>query len=167
MTGPSDSKQRAPARELRAVRRARRHSPLRDAFVASVSAGVVVLLVMFVFAAPTSRLDAEIGPVVPRPGAQAVVEGRVLAADGSGLEGAEVAIRGAGRTMRTARSSEAGTFRVPLAGSCSTYTVSVRAETNGEDVAAARRARLCPGDSLPVDARIVTQGHFLWVPGPR
>jgi hypothetical protein len=167
MTGPSDSRRRPPARELQAAGRTRRHSALRDAFVASASAGVVVLLVLFVFAAPSARLDADIGPVVPRPGAQAVVEGRVLAADGSGLEGAEVAVHRVGGTMRTARSSAAGTFRLPLAGSCSTYTVSVRAESNGENVETARRARLCPGDSLPVDARIVTQGHFLWVPGPR
>lgn len=139
----------------------------RDAVVATTSVGVLALLVLFALAAPSAKLTAEVGPVVPRPGKTAVVEGRVLEANGSGLEGAEVAVARAGGGKEITRSGESGAFRVVLSGSCSTYTVSLRADANGDDIQAASRARLCPGDSLPVDARVVTLGHFLWVPGPR
>jgi hypothetical protein len=132
------------------------------------------LIVFVALAAPSSKLRAEIGPIVPRPGNQAVVEGRVLGANGGALEGAEVSVLRAGGSReiassgrKIASSGEDGTFRVVLSGGCSTYTVLVRAEANGEDVTTTSRARLCPGDSLPVDARVVTYGHFLWVPGPR
>jgi hypothetical protein len=95
------------------------------------------------------------------------VEGRVLTAGGGGLEGAEVAVLRAGGDRQTASSGPDGTFRVFLSGGCSTYTVLLRARASGDAVETASRARLCPGDSLPVDARVVTYGHFLWVPGPR
>jgi Carboxypeptidase regulatory-like domain len=139
----------------------------RNVVVAGTSAAVIAVLVFVVFANPSSKLTAEVGPVVPRPGNQAVVEGRVLEANGSGLEGAEVAVMRTGGKREIASSGEDGTFSVALTGGCSTYTVSVRAEANGDDVETASRARLCPGDSLPVDARVETYGHFIWVPGPR
>ena len=135
--------------------------------VASASVSVLAFLVFFALAAPSAKLEAEVGPVVPRPGTQAVVEGRVLSASGGGLEGAEVAIRARVVAGGKASSGPDGEFRVALDGGCSTYTVLVRAEANGDDVETASRARLCPGDSLPVDARVVTYGHYLWVPGPR
>ena len=140
---------------------------LRDVVVASTSAGVVVLLVLFAFAAPSPELTASVGPVVPRPGTNAVVEGRVLEANGGGLEGARIHVSRAGRTAGMAVSDEGGAFRVELDGSCAVYAVSVRAESEGDEVETASTRRLCPGDSLPVDARVVTNGHFLWVPGPR
>ncbi len=139
----------------------------RNAFVASVSVGVLAVLVLFVFASPSSKLTAKVGPVLPRPGDQAVVEGRILTAKGSGLEGARVAVLGPGGERETASSGPDGAFRVFLGGGCSMYTVLVRAEASGDDVETTSRARLCPGDSLPVDARVVTYGHYLWVPGPR
>ena len=135
--------------------------------VASVSVGVVALLVFFVLASPSSKLTAKVGPVLPRPGDRAVVEGRVLTASGGGLEGAQVAVRRTGGKRAVASSGPDGTFRVFLSGGCSMYTVLVRAEASGDDVETTSRARLCPGDSLPVDARVVTYGHYLWVPGPR
>ncbi len=136
--------------------------------MASASAGVLAFLVFFALASPSAKLQADVGPVVPRPGTQAVVEGRVLSASGGGVEGAEVAVlRTGGGRREIASSGPDGEFRVALDGGCSMYTVLVRAEANGNDVETASRARLCPGDSLPVDARVVTYGHFLWVPGPR
>jgi hypothetical protein len=140
---------------------------VRNAFVASTSLAVLAVLVIFVLASPSSKLTAKVGPVLPRPGNQAVVEGRVLTAGGGGLEGAEVAVLRTGGKRETASSGADGTFRVFLSGGCATYTVLVRAKASGDDVKTASRARLCPGDSLPVDARVKTYGHYLWVPGPR
>lgn len=152
------------------VQRRKARSPqshIRDVFVAGASAGVVGLLVLYAVAAPTAALRTDIGPVVPRPGSTAVVQGRVLAPDGGGLRGARIEVRRTGRTAGTAVSDDAGAFRVSLAGSCAVYDISLRARTQGSTVTAATRRQLCPGDALPVDARVVTQGHFLWVPGPR
>ena len=87
--------------------------------------------------------------------------------DGGGLRGARIEVRRTGRVAGTAVSDDAGAFRVSLAGSCAVYDISLRARTQGSTVTAATRRQLCPGDALPVDARVVTQGHFLWVPGPR
>jgi hypothetical protein len=143
------------------------HGRIRDVFVACASAGVLALLVLYAVAAPTATLSTDIGPVVPRPGSRAVVQGRVLETNGGGLRGARVEVRRTGRTAGTAVSDGAGVFRVELAGSCAVYDISLRARAEGSTVSAATRHQLCPGDALPVDARVVTQGHFLWVPGPR
>lgn len=158
------------ARPKARLRPRRGRSPrmvVRNVFVAGASLAVVVLIGFVAFAAPSSEITAQIGPVVPRPGANAVVEGRVLSASGSGIEGAQVAVTRVGGKRQIASSRENGAFRVVLDGGCSTYTVRVRAEANGDDVETASRARLCPGDSLPVDARVSTYGNFIWVPGPR
>jgi hypothetical protein len=135
--------------------------------VACVSVAVLLFLVAFAIAGPSPELETSVGPVVPRPGTSALVAGRVVAADGAGLEGAEVAVERSGRVLASVRSDSAGAFRLELRGRCATYAISLEARTLGEDVRTTSRRRLCPGDSLPVDARIVTQGHFLWVPGPR
>ena len=139
----------------------------RDAFVASMSALVIAFLVFFAFAAPTSRLTASVGPVVPRPGVDAVVEGRVREAGGEGLEGARIEVRENGRSAGAAVSDQAGVFRIELDGGCAAYVISVTAETEGSRVVSESTRRLCPGDALPVEARVITHGHFLWVPGPR
>jgi hypothetical protein len=153
-------------RRIEARERARR-SRVRDLFVAGASIGVLAFLVAYALAAPTAELTASAGPTVPRPGSDAVVEGRVLAADGSGLEGARIEVRRAGRVAASAVSRDNGAFRVELEGGCSAYAVSLRTEADGSPLEADWRRRLCPGDALPIVARIVTQGHFLWVPGPR
>src|SRR5262245_56716150 len=140
---------------------------VRNAFVATTSAAVVALIGFVAFAAPSSKITAQVGPVVPRPGSNAIVDGRVLSASGNGLEGAHVAVTRSGGKREVASSGENGTFRVVLEGGCSTYTVVVRAQTNGGDIETASRVRLCPGDSLPVDARVKTYRNFIWVPGPR
>ena len=152
------------------VQRRKARSPqarIRDVLVAGASIGVVGLLVLYAVAAPTAALRTDVGPVVPRPGSTAVVQGRVIGADGSGFRGARIEVRRTGRLAGTAVSDGAGVFRVSLAGSCGVYDISLRARTQGSTVKAATRRQLCPGDALPVDARVVTQGHFLWVPGPR
>jgi hypothetical protein len=148
----------------------RAHGPrsvARDATVALASTAVVAFLVLYAVAAPSARLSAHVGPVVPRPGSTAVVQGRVIEPDGGGLKGARVAVRRAGRLAGAGVSNNAGAFRVEVAGSCAVYDISVRARALGSTVTAAARRQLCPGDALPVDVRVVTQGHFLWIPGPR
>jgi hypothetical protein len=149
-------------------RLARPPARIRDATVAFASAGVLGLLVLYAVAAPSVSLSATVGPVVPRPGPASVVLGRVLNSTGGGLKGAHVEVRRAGRIAGTfGMSNAAGAFRVRLPGSCAVYEISVRARAQGSTVATTVRHRLCPGDALPIDARVVTQGHFLWVPGPR
>jgi hypothetical protein len=152
-------------RERRRTRRWR--SGFRDIVVASSSLGVVGLLVLYALAGPTAKLAADVGPVVPRPGSTAVVLGRVLEADGGGLDGAQIVVRRSGRPAGTAVSDDAGAFRVELRGSCASYRIAIRARALGSNVKAVAQRQLCPGDALPVDVRVVTQGHFIWVPGPR
>ena len=142
-------------------------SRLRNAGVAGSSVAVLAFLVLFALAGPSNELKASIGPVVPRPGLDAVVEGRILTAGGGGLEGARIAVQRAGRIAGSAVSDDAGAFRVELDGACSSYAISVRADVGGDELVDHSTRRLCPGDALPVDARVETNGHFLWVPGPR
>jgi hypothetical protein len=152
-----------------AVRREPRrlHTGVRDIVVGLSSAGVLGLLVLYALAGPTAKLSADIGPVVPRPGSTAVVQGRILEPNGGGLDGAQVVVRRSGRRAGAAVSDNGGAFRVELRGSCASYLIAIHARAVGADVATDTRQRLCPGDALPVDVRVVTQGHFLWVPGPR
>jgi hypothetical protein len=139
----------------------------RDAVVACSSLAVVGLLVFYAVAAPTAKLRTSFGAIVPRPGTTAIVQGRVLDSDGGGLGGAQVIVVRSGRATGRAVSSDAGTFRIDLRGSCAIYNILLRARALGTDVESATRRHLCPGDALPIDAQVVTQGHFLWVPGPR
>src|SRR5436305_709468 len=117
----------------------RAHGPrtfARDATVALASAAVVAFLVFYAVAAPTARLSADIGPIVPRPGSAAVVQGRVIEPDGGGFKGARVTVRRAGRIAASGTSGDAGTFRVQVAGSCAVYDISVRALAEGTNVTA-------------------------------
>jgi hypothetical protein len=136
-------------------------------FVACASAGVVAFLVAYALAAPTVDLTATVGAPVPQPGPSAVVHGRVLEVDGSALDDAHIEVRRENRIIASAASDRAGRFRIALPGGCAAYEISLRATAQGDAVETASRARLCPGDALPVAARVVTQGHYLWVPGPR
>ena len=141
----------------------------RDLVVAVASAGVLVLLVFYAVAAPTVSLTASIGPIVPRQGSTPLVLGRVLNSGGGGLEGAriEVARPGSERPIAVGTSDASGSFRVELPSRCAVYAISVEARAEGATVRKRDDRRLCPGDALPVDARVKTEGHFLWVPGPR
>jgi hypothetical protein len=135
--------------------------------VALASAGVLALLVFYAVAAPTVSLTAKVGSVVPLAGSSAMVAGRVIGSDGSGVKGARIEARELGRRTVNGTSDATGAFRVSLPGRCGVYTVSIHAPAQGTTVATRIRHRLCPGDALPVDARVVTQGQFLWIPGPR
>jgi hypothetical protein len=151
--------------QQRAARPLRRH--LRDAGVALASLIAISLLVLYALAGPSAKLTASVGPVVPRPGIIAVVQGRVTKADGGALQGARVEVRQKGERIATAFSDDSGEFQIALAGPCARYEVSLQAKTEGSTVDTDSRRRLCPGDTLPIDARVITQGHFIWVPGPR
>ena len=141
---------------------------VRDVTVAGASLGVIALLVLYAIAAPDVSMSANVGSVVPLPGRAAVVVGRVLGPDGSGVKDARIDVRRAGALAGSAVSSRSGAFRVQLPGRCGFYDVLIRAHASGSTVTTTvRRRRLCAGDALPVDARIATQGQFLWVPGPR
>jgi hypothetical protein len=128
---------------------------------------VLGLLVLYAVAAPSVSMAASTGPVVPLPGSSAVVVGRVLSAGGGGLKGAHIAVRAADGRFAAGTSDASGAFRVSVPGRCAVYTVRIRAATQGSTIKATLRHRLCPGDALPVNAHVVTQGQFLWVPGPR
>jgi hypothetical protein len=158
-TGASPRLGRRPASAGRRV--------LRDVVVAAASACVLALLVAYALAAPTPELRLAVGQVVPRPGATAVVEGRAVEPDQDGLDGVRITVRDGQALVGAAVSNDAGTFRVDLDGPCRRYDVEVRASWQGSELERRTQRRLCPGDSLPVDARVVTQGHYLWVPGPR
>jgi hypothetical protein len=140
---------------------------VRDAAVALSSAGVLLLLVAYAVAAPTAELTASIGAPIPRPGARAVVQGRVLNPDGGALEGARVEVRRSRGTGASAFSGDDGRFRIELSGGCASYVISLRADAAGDRVRTDATRRICPGDAVPILARVVTHGHFIWVPGPR
>jgi hypothetical protein len=128
---------------------------------------VLVLLIAYALAAPTPELRLTVGQVVPQPGATAVVQGRVVEPDASGLGGLRIQVRRGERLAATAVSDRTGRFRLDLAGGCGMYEVVLRATWQGSALEREARRRLCPGDALPLEARVVTQGHYLWVPGPR
>ena len=144
-----------------------RRTALRNVAVALASVSVVALLVAYALAGPTPALTLTVGPVVPQPGATAVVQGRAVKPDASGLGGLRVEVRRGGGIAAAAVSDRTGKFRVDLIGGCGVYEVTLRARWQGSALETEARRRLCPGDALPLDARIVTQGHYLWVPGPR
>jgi hypothetical protein len=95
------------------------------------------------------------------------VQGRVVEPDESGLGGLRIEVRRGGRIAAAALSDGTGRFRVDLTGRCGVYEVLLKARWQGSALESNARRRLCPGDALPLDARVVTQGHYLWVPGPR
>jgi len=71
---------------------------VRDIVVALSSAGVLALLAAYAVAAPTAELKTTVGQPVPRPGATAVVQGRVLSPDGDAIKGAKVEVSRPGVT---------------------------------------------------------------------
>jgi len=140
---------------------------LRDVGVACSSLLVLALLVGYALAGPTPELTAAVGPVVPQPGTSAVVQGRVTDASGDGLEGARIEVKRAERVFGSAVSDGDGRFRAMVKAPCGRYEISLRATTQGSNLETSPREYMCPGDAVPIEARIVTHGHFIWVPGPR
>jgi hypothetical protein len=144
-----------------------RRSVARNVAVALTSAAVVAVLIAYALAGPTPELKLTVGHVIPQPGTSAVVQGKAIEPDASGLGGVRVEVRQRGGIAVTAVSDRTGTFRVDLRGGCGVYDVTVRARWHGSALEREARRRLCPGEALPLEARVVTQGHYLWVPGPR
>ena len=140
---------------------------MRNVAVAFASVAVLAFLIAYALAAPTPELTLSVGSVVPQPGTTAVVQGRVVEPDESGLGGLRIEVRRGGRIAAAALSDGTGRFRVDLTGRCGVYEVLLKARWQGSALESTARRRLCPGDALPLDARVVTQGHYLWVPGPR
>lgn len=144
-----------------------RRTVARNVAVASASVLVLALLTGYALAGPTPELTITVGPVVPQPGATAVVQGRVLEPDDSGLGGLRIEVR-RGRVLAGESVSDGtGRFRVDIKGTCGVYRVVLEATWQGSRLDGRTQRRLCPGDALPLDARVITQGHILWVPGPR
>jgi hypothetical protein len=139
----------------------------RNVVVASASVLVLALLAGYALAGPTPELSLTVGPVVPQPGATAVVQGRFLEPDDGGLSGVRVLVRRGRAPAGESVTSGNGRFRVELRGGCGVYRVSVEATWQGSKLDGGTQRRLCPGDALPLDGRVITQGHVLWVPGPR
>jgi hypothetical protein len=144
-----------------------RRTVLRNVVVALTSVSVVALLVGYAFAGPTPGLTLSVGHVVPQPGATAVVQGRAVEPDASGLGGVRIEVRRRGEIAAAAMSDRTGRFRLDLSGGCGVYEVTLRARWQGSALEGETQRRLCPGDALPLEARVVTQGHYFWVPGPR
>jgi hypothetical protein len=144
-----------------------RRTALRNVAVALTSVSVVALLVAYALAGPTPGLTLSVGHVVPQPGATAVVQGRAIQPDASGLRGMRVEVRRGGAIAAEGVSDRRGMFRVDLIGGCGVYEVTLQARWQGSALEGETRRRLCPGDALPLEARVVTQGHYFWVPGPR
>lgn len=144
-----------------------RRTVLRNVVVALTSVSVVALLLGYAFAGPTPGLTLSVGHVVPQPGATAVVQGRAVEPDASGLGGVRVNVLRGGAIAAEAVSDRRGMFRVDLIGGCAVYEVTLQAKWRGSALEGEARRRLCPGDALPLEARVVTQGHYFWVPGPR
>jgi hypothetical protein len=144
-----------------------RRTALRNVAVALTSVSVVALLVAYALAGPTPGLTLSVGHVVPQPGETAVVQGRAVEPDASGLGGLRIEVRRGGEIAAAAMSDRTGRFRLDLRGGCGVYEVTLRARWQGSALEEETRRRLCPGDALPLEARVVTQGHYFWVPGPR
>ena len=144
-----------------------RRTIARNIAVASASVLVLALLTGYALAGPTPELTLTVGPIVPQPGETAVVQGRFLEPDDGGLSGMRVLVRRGRAIAAESVSDRNGRFRVELRGSCGVYRVTLRATWQGSSLAGGTQRRLCPGDALPLDGRVITQGHILWVPGPR
>jgi hypothetical protein len=151
----------------RQVTAARARSPralFRDCAVALASAAVVAFLVGYALTTPRFTLRTTVSGVEHHPGSAAIVQGRVLEADGDGVGDAEVRVRRARGVSRVTRTGEEGRFRVDLGGSCAASRIEVSVRTEAKIVRSTLRRQLCPGDAVEVDARLVTRGHLIWVP---
>ena len=136
----------------------------RNAFVAAISAAVVVFLVLYALSRPEVKLRAFAGNLEPRPGSTALVHGRVVEADGDGVSDARLEVAAPGGREQTARSGERGFFSLEVSGTCDTYTFELAARAGGRWLHRRLAHRLCPGQSLELLGRVVATGNFVWVP---
>lgn len=136
----------------------------RNGAVALGSIGVVAFLIAYALSTPTVRVEAAVAAVSEHAGRNGVVHGRVLEAAGDPLEGAEVRLVGPGRVSRVARTGGRGYFRLDVQGSCAAYRIVFRVRGEGGPSEETIPRELCPGDAVEIDARVVTEGQFVWVP---
>lgn len=135
----------------------------RDALVFTISLAVVLFLAAYALSDPGLELAAATGDVRGHAGRQALVEGRILESNGSGLASARVEMQGPAGT-RVAYTGRQGFFRLAYLGSCATYRIALRGRSHDRDLVTRLKRRLCPGDAVEVEARVVADGQFIWMP---
>lgn len=140
------------------------HTAARDAFVAVTSAAVVAFLVFYAFSRPEVAIRASVGSLEASPGQSAVVHGRIIEADGDAVSGAQLKVWRRGSPPRTTTTGERGFFRLNLQGGCGIYEIDLSARSGGRSLGRRLAHRLCPGQALEVEGRIVASGNFVWVP---
>jgi hypothetical protein len=136
---------------------------VRDVFVAAASAAVIGFLVFYAVSKPDVRFDLTLGAVEPYPAQVAVLHGRIVKADGEGV-GAQVTAQRRGAPRQRALTGERGFFRLELRSPCGSYDIAVAAQGSGRSFARRFTRRLCPGQALELDGRIVSTGNFIWIP---
>ena len=125
----------------------------------------MLFLAGYALSGPGLKLAAAAADVHAHGGRQAVIHGRIVESNGGGLANAALEVRGPAGT-RIARAGRQGFFRVDLLGSCATYRIALRAKSHGRELGTRLARRLCPGEELEVEARVVVDGHFIWMPTP-
>ena len=139
-------------------------SGVRDGAVALGSVGVVVFLIAYALSTPSVRVEAAVAAVSEHAGRDGVVHGRVLEAAGDPVEDAEVRLVRAGGAIRATHTGERGYFRLDVTGSCASYRIVFRVRGESERTEKELARELCPGDAVEIEARVVTDGQFIWVP---
>jgi hypothetical protein len=152
-----------PQRAEHATRRSWRDRG-RDCTVALASTAVVAFLVAYTLTTPSFALDTAVSHVMQHPGARAIIQGRVLDADGDGIPGAEIRAHQPGGGIQVVHSGERGYFRLVLAGACAVSHIDVAVAAGGGRARTTLRRRLCPGDALEIDSRLLAEGQPIWFP---
>lgn len=132
--------------------------------MAVTSAAVVAFLVFYAFSRPEVGISASVGSLEATPGQPAVVHGRILEADGDAVSGAQLTVWRPGSPPQKTTTGERGFFRLALRGGCGTYEIDLSARSGGRSLERRLAHRLCPGQALEVEGRIVASGNFVWVP---
>jgi hypothetical protein len=130
--------------------------------VFATSLVVMLFLAAYALSDPGLKL-AVVTDVGEHAGPQAVLHGRVLDSNGSGLAGASLAVHGP-RGTKIAAVGKQGLFRLDLLGACATYRVDLRGQSHGRALVTRLERRVCPGDELRLEARVVVDGQLIWMP---
>jgi hypothetical protein len=140
----------------------RSRSLRRDATVGLTSAAVMAFLVAYALISPTFALETSVSAAEKHAGSQAILHGRLVEADGDGIEDAEIRVSGPGMEPRVAHSGERGYFRLDLRGACAAPRIDV--VVDAESLRTTLRRDLCPGEALELDARLVRASRLTWGP---
>lgn len=136
----------------------------RDCAVALASAAVVAFLVAYALTSPSFRLEAAVAGIEGHAGRQAVVHGRVLEANGEAIADAEVRVHRPGAKDQIGRSGARGYFRLDLRGSCARYAIVLLVRAEKRLLQKALNRDVCPGQAVELQARVVADGQFVWMP---